>query len=68
MDLSLAHWRRVRTLGHLIRRASRMPCQFDTDFFDWSGCPEVRIAPTRYLWACWIRVPACDVILTPAVT
>ena len=51
-----------------MRRPSRMPCQFDTDFFDWSGCPEVRIAPTRYLWACWIRVPACDVILTPAVT
>ena len=38
-----------------MRRPSRMPCQFDTDFFDWSGCPEVRIAPTRYLWACWIE-------------
>jgi hypothetical protein len=33
-----------------------------------SSFPEVRIAPARYLWACWTGVLACDVILTSAVT
>ena len=65
---SVAHCAECGHRGNPIHRASRMLCQFDTDFFSWSGFPEVRVAPARYLRTCWTRVPACDVILTPAVT
>jgi hypothetical protein len=40
------------------------PVQYQTLQVDF---PEGCISPARYLWTCWTRVPACDVILTPAV-